>query len=171
MWFCQSVLEGEDLYARLCHYLLARAGPICTIGSLFLYGKNVCVNLRHCARTVKTYRQGRTYRSSDCVLVRIEPITEFESLCSCKGRVYIYTHKVVLLCYSVDRTYITGWVTVFLRGPTSFVSNGNRNQPMFGYENCPTSNTYVKNTCSPIYILSICKGPCADTGVFHSYNI
>jgi hypothetical protein len=42
-----------------------------------------------CAGIVKTYIEGRIYRSIDCVLVRIEPILQFESLYSCKSWVYM----------------------------------------------------------------------------------
>jgi hypothetical protein len=41
-----------------------------------------------CVITVKTYMQGRTYRSIDCVLVRTGPILKSESLCSSKSKVY-----------------------------------------------------------------------------------
>jgi hypothetical protein len=49
-----------------------------------------------CARTVKTSMQGRTYRSIDFVLVRIGPISKFESLRSCKSMVYMQGCVTVL---------------------------------------------------------------------------
>jgi hypothetical protein len=51
-----------------------------------------------CARTVKIYMQGRTYRSIDCDIVGIGPILEFESLCSCNSRVYMQGCVTVLQC-------------------------------------------------------------------------
>jgi len=58
-------LMNNPVYARLNHYLLARTGPICTV---IVREERMCKTKTMCVRNVKTYMQGRTYRSSDCVL-------------------------------------------------------------------------------------------------------
>ena len=50
-------------------------------------------------------RTGKTYRSSDCVLVRTGPVLEFETQCSGKSRTCT---QVVSPSYSVDRIYVKG---------------------------------------------------------------
>jgi hypothetical protein len=73
------------IFTQGCHYLLTRPETICTIGSFLVREERMC----------KVH--GKTYRSSDCVVVRTGPIPVFESLRSSKCRTYMQGCVIVIV--------------------------------------------------------------------------
>ena len=115
--------------------------------------ESICKVKTLCARTVKIDVQGRSYRSNNCVLVRTGSILEFESLCSCKSRVYVQG-CVTVIVWIEPKVQVESRCS-YIAQP-AFLAIGIGISPTFGYENCPRPNTYVKNNAVlPTYFLSV----------------
>jgi hypothetical protein len=85
MWKAESLSSSQDKTNMNDWFIiLVREERMCKVKTL-------------CAKTVKTYMQGKIYRSIDCVLVRVGPTLESESMCSCKSRVYLQGSVTIIV--------------------------------------------------------------------------